>query len=69
MPKVEYEIVINGAGGEGLAMVLDGFELVSRSRGRTTLRGWVVDQSGLHGVLDRIAASGHEIISVAPVLD
>jgi hypothetical protein len=69
MPKVLYEIVIHGVVGDSVLRVVEGFEVVSVNDGSTTLRGWVVDQSGLHAVLDRIGAFGLELTSVAPAAD
>lgn len=65
--KVLYELTIDGVVGDLLAPQLDGFDVISSGGGRTVLRGWVVDQSALHGVLDRIAALGLDLRRVAPV--
>lgn len=67
MAKVLYELTIDGVVGDLLGPQLDGFDVISSGRGRTVLRGWVVDQSALHGVLDRIAALGLDVRRVAPV--
>jgi hypothetical protein len=69
MSKVLYEIVIRGRVGESVITDLAGFRVIKVCGGETTLRGWIVDQSGLHGVLDRLSGFGLELTSVAPVED
>lgn len=67
MTQILYELAIHGVIGEAVLIDLEGFEVVSVRNGETTLRGWVVDQSFLMGILDRVARFGLELTSVAPV--
>jgi hypothetical protein len=69
VPSALYEIEVRGAIGATVAASLEGFEVVSTAAGCTTLRGRVVDQSALHGVLNRISGFGLELTSVTPVDD
>lgn len=69
MPKILYEIVVRGVVGDAVLSGVEGFEVVSISGRDTTLRGWVIDQSALHAVLDRIGGFGLELTSVAPAPD
>ena len=52
--------------GERFAAAFEGMEVTS-TRGRTVITGDVIDQSHLHGILDRINALGLELVSVQPV--
>jgi hypothetical protein len=62
-----YEVTVRGSVGAGVVAALDGFEVVARNAGDTTLRGRVVDQAGLQGLLNRISGFGLELTRVAPV--
>ena len=61
-----YRIVIDGEMSERFASEFEGMSLES-GRGETTLRGEVVDQSHLHGILARIQDLGLELVSVTEV--
>ena len=61
-----YRIVVRAEIGERFAAAFEGME-VKISEGRTIITGEVVDQSHLHGILDRINALGLELVSVQPV--
>ena len=52
--------------GERFAAAFEGME-VSSAQGRTAITGEIVDQSHLHGILDRIRALGLDLVSVQPV--
>jgi hypothetical protein len=67
MTSVRYEIVVGGPVGTRVMQALEGFEVAWSRDGFTLLRGWVVDQSRLHAVLDCIAGFGLEVTSVMPV--
>jgi hypothetical protein len=67
MTNVRYEIVVRGPVGSSVVQALEGFEIAWSREGFTLLRGWVVDQSRLHSLLDRIAGFGLEVSSVMPV--
>ena len=69
MTSVRYEIVVKGPVGTSVVQALEGFEVAWSRDGFTLLRGWVVDQSRLHSVLDHIAGFGLEVSSVMPVDD
>jgi hypothetical protein len=62
-----YEIAVRGPVGATIVAALEGFEVVATDDVSTTFRGRVVDQSGLHGVLNRISGFGLELMRVAPV--
>jgi hypothetical protein len=59
----EYEFVIRGRLGDRLAQAFSGFQ-VAGNGGSTVVRGWMPDQSALHGVLARIRDLGLELQSV-----
>jgi hypothetical protein len=60
-----YHIVVRDEIGERFALAFEemGMEVEMRG-GHTILTGEVVDQPHLHGILDRIAALGLELLSV-----
>lgn len=53
-----YEIRIEGYLGKNAAIWFEGFEVEYTSEGETILRGTVVDQAALHGILARIRDLG-----------
>jgi hypothetical protein len=61
-----YRIVVRAELGERFAAAFEGMEVVA-AEGRTVITGEVIDQSDLHGVLDRINALGLELVSVQRV--
>jgi hypothetical protein len=69
MDAALYEVGIRGRLSATLVCALDGFDVVSSDRHETRLRGWVVDQSSLYGVIETISSLGLELISVSPVRD
>jgi hypothetical protein len=58
-----YELVVRGRLSERLASAFDGLTVES-AEGQTVLSGRFLDQSQLHGVLDRLRALGIELVSV-----
>ena len=60
-----YRIVVRAEIGERFAAAFEGME-VSVTQGQTIITGEVIDQSHLHGILDRINALGLELVSVQP---
>ena len=60
-----YRIVVRTEIGERFAAAFEGMD-VRIAGGRTIITGEVVDQSHLHGVLDRIHALGLELVSLQP---
>lgn len=66
---MQYEIVIDGHLSSRWAAWFDGFAISSEANGTTVLRGQVVDQAALHGLLQRLRDSGIPLISLTPVED
>ena len=64
-----YEIRLNGRLDPRWAAWFDGLTLTSDSDGTTALRGVVVDQAALHGLLQRLRDVGLPLISVTPLPD
>jgi len=54
----KYEIRVQGHLGENAAIWFDGFDVERDPAGETILRGAVMDQAALHGILDRIRDLG-----------
>lgn len=63
VPAVAYEIRIEGQVSEQLLSAFEGMEATVGSR-ETVLRGPVLDQAALYGLLDRIQALGLELVEV-----
>jgi len=61
-----YRIVVRAESGERFATAFEGMD-VRIDEGQTIITGEVIDQSHLHGILDRIHAFGLELVSVQPV--
>jgi hypothetical protein len=66
-PGVWYEIRLDARLDPRWASRFDGFDLNPGEDGSTVLRGRVVDQAALHGVLHKVRDIGVPIISVAQV--
>jgi len=66
---VQYEIVIDGHLGARWAAWFDGFTIASEADGTSVLRGFVVDQAALHGLLQRLRDIGIPLISLTPLED
>ncbi len=62
-----YEIRLKGHLDGRWAAWFDGMTLTSCSDGTTTIHGLVVDQSALHGLLQKVRDVGLPLISVTPV--
>ena len=62
-----YEIRLKGHLDGRWAASFDGLSLTTNSDGTTTIHGLVVDQSALHGLLQRVRDVGLPLISVTPV--
>lgn len=58
-----YEIRVKGQVSEQVLSVFAGMEATVRSN-ETVLRGPVIDQAALYGLLDRIQALGLELVEV-----
>jgi hypothetical protein len=61
-----FEIVVRGQLSPTLVAALEGFEVSWFDRGCTHLVGWVPDQAGLHGLLQRLADLNIELTSINP---
>jgi hypothetical protein len=60
---VDYEIRVRGRISEAALASFEGMD-ADEAPAETILHGPVVDQAGLHGVLDRIQSLGLELIEV-----
>jgi hypothetical protein len=63
MPTTHYEITVRGLISPALADGFDGLS-ATRSGSDTVLRGEIVDQAALYGVLERVESLGLELIDV-----
>jgi hypothetical protein len=63
---MQYEIVVNGRLGARWAAWFDGFAITSGADGTTVLRGSVVDQAALHGLLQKLRDLGIPLVSLTP---
>ena len=59
-----YEIRIQGRLGERWTAWFDGMELVTAGDGSTLIRGEVVDQAALHGLIQKVRDLGLPLLSV-----
>jgi hypothetical protein len=66
MSAQPFEIVVRGRLSPTLVAALDGFEVTGVEDGRTTLVGWVSDQSRLHGTFALLRDLNIELVSVNP---
>ena len=66
MQAGRYELVVRGEIGDRFAARFEGMRLERRA-GRTVLSGTVRDQAQLHGLIERIAELGLELVSVNPI--
>lgn len=64
---VQYEIRVDGHLGPRWAAWFDGFSVTSEPDGTTVLRGTVVDQAALHGLLLKLRDLGIPLISLTPL--
>ena len=62
-----YEIRVQGHLEPRWSDRFDGLTLTQESDGTTLLEGRVVDQSALHGLLQRVRDSGLPLVSVTPI--
>jgi hypothetical protein len=62
--SLRYEIRLNGHLDSRWAAWFDGLSLTTAGDGTTALRGPVVDQAALHGVLQQVRDTGLPLISV-----
>ncbi len=62
-----YEIRIKGHLGAQWSAWFDGWVLTEADDGTTAIRGPVVDQAALHGLLQRLRDLGVSLVSLTPV--
>jgi hypothetical protein len=64
---VQYEIRVEGHLGARWTAWFDGLSVTTADDGTTVLRGPVIDQAALHGLLQKLRDVGIPLISLAPV--
>jgi len=64
---VQYEIRLQGHLGPRWAAWFDGLSLTNEDDGTTILRGAVVDQAALHGLLHKLRDLGLPLMSLVQV--
>ena len=64
MPLVQYEICVKGRLEPRWAAWFDGLTLTAEPDGVTTIRGDVIDQAALHGLLTRLRDLGVPLASL-----
>ena len=62
-PPISYQIIVRGELSRRYRAAFEGMTLVV-GNGQTTITGPVLDQTQLHGLLDRVGDFGLEIVSV-----
>ena len=65
-PPITYQIIVRGELSRRYGAVFDGMTLVAEN-GQTAITGPVLDQTHLHGLLDRVGNLGLELVSVTPL--
>ena len=60
-----YRLVLRGELGEPFGFLFEGMQM-ERLAGTTVLTGNVVDQTHLHGLLERVRELGLELVSIGP---
>ena len=65
MEPTIYQIVVRGELSQRFLLAFEGMTLAS-GEGQTAITGPVVDQAHLHGLLNRVADLGLELVSVNP---
>ena len=66
---VAYEIRLEGHLDEHWSTWFDGMSVAREDDGTTTLRGFLVDQAALHGLLAKVRDLGASLMSVEVVPD
>jgi hypothetical protein len=65
-PPITYQIIVRGELSRRYRTVFEGMTLAVGD-GQTAITGPVRDQTHLHGLLDRVASLGLELVSVTPL--
>jgi hypothetical protein len=63
----EFEIRVEGRLGSRWSAWFDGLTITAEADGTTVLRGPVVDQAALHGLLQKLRDLGIPLVSFGPV--
>jgi hypothetical protein len=63
---VQYEITVEGHLGPRWGAWFDGLSITGEDDGTTVLRGDVIDQAALHGLLQKLRDIGIPLVSVTP---
>jgi hypothetical protein len=63
----QYEIRVSGHLGSRWASRFDGLTLTAEDDGTTVIRGAVIDQAALHGVLQTLRDLGITLLSLSPL--
>ena len=66
-PWVQYEIRIKGHLGPRWTAWFDGLSVTDEDDGTTVIRGFVVDQAALHGLLQKLRDVGIPLLSLRQV--
>ena len=61
---MQYEITVEGHLGARWAAWFEGFAVTSEAGGTTVLRGFVVDQAALHGLLQKLRDIGIPLLAL-----
>lgn len=64
---MQYEIRVEGHLGTRWAAWFDGLAVIREDDGTTVLRGSVVDQAALHGLLQKLRDVGIPLLSLTPI--
>ena len=67
-PVQQYEIRVKGHLGSRWATRFDGLSLTAEDDGTTVIRGAVVDQAALHGLLQTLRDFGITLLSLMPLV-
>ena len=65
MDGVEYRLVVRGELSERYATAFPGMSMEADG-GNTVIVGPVIDQAHLHGLIDRVADLGLQLVSLTP---
>jgi hypothetical protein len=67
-PARQYEICVSGHLGQRWNTWFDGMSLTAQDDGTTVIRGSVVDQAALHGLLHTLRDLGITLLSLNPLM-
>jgi hypothetical protein len=67
VPAQRYEVRVKGHLGSRWATRFDGMSLTAQDDGTTVIRGAVIDQAALHGLLQTLRDQGITLLSLIPL--